>query len=445
MWRRIEQDLLAWKGSKKQLPIILRGARQVGKSYTIEKFGKESFSNIVVANFEFNSRLSSAFNTLDPVEIVGKLEAFTKSTIRPQETLLFLDEIQLCPQAILALRYFKEKMPDLHVIAAGFLLELVLNAKELDFSFPVGRIQFMYLKPLSFQEFLVNLGEEKLIEFLKKSTLKNPLDPVFHERLIELIRQYLLVGGMPFVVDNFIEKKSYVEARQLQNSVLQTYYTDFGKYAKKTIHKHLQELFDKIPLLAGQQFKYASVIPDIRAREIKVALEQLKWMGIIHKVFSNNASGIPLKSQKKEDKFKINFLDVGLLQCANGLDYETVLNDNILQINSGAVAEQFVGQELLAYSDFYEQQELYFWEREKRTSTAEVDYVVQCGRHIIPIKVKAGKTGRLRSLQQFMEEKKSPFGVRISQNPLSFEHNILSIPLYMISELSRLVGEILSK
>lgn len=437
MERNIELALYRWKDATTRLPVILRGARQVGKSYTIEKFGKEAFSNVVIANFEFNPKLSSAFETLDPIDIVGKLEAFTKMPIVPGKTLLFLDEIQECPEAILALRYFKEKMPTLHVIAAGSLLEFILN--DLKFSFPVGRIQFMYLKPLSFQEFMLNIGEHILVERVKKATVENPLEPAFHDYLIQLTRQYLLIGGMPLVVNNFLEKKSYLEARQFQNVILQTYYTDFSKYATKAAHKYLQELFEKIPLIVGQQFTYASVAPDARARDVKLALEQLKWIGLIHKIFSTNASGIPLKSQKKENRFKINFLDVGLLQCATGLDYETTFNNNILQINAGAIAEQFVGQELLTYGNFYEEQELYFWEREKKASTAQVDYIAQYGGRIIPIEVKAGKTGRLKSLQQFMEEKRVPFGVRISQHPLSFDNNILSIPLYMISELARLV------
>jgi len=441
--RTIEKALLEWKTSLDRLPIILRGARQVGKSYIVEKLGKEHFENVVIANFEEEKRLSLCFDTLLPAEIISKLEALLAARILPRKTLLFLDEIQECPQAILALRYFKEKMPELHVIAAGSLLEFVLN--EIEFSFPVGRVQFMYLKPLSFQEFLFNLGQEKLLDRLNKITLENPLEPLFHDHLLQFVRQYLLVGGMPAVVNLFSKKSSYLECQRRQKAIMQTYYNDFSKYAGKVQHKYLQKIFEKVPLLIGQHFKYSSIDPEIRSEIIKIALEQLKWVGLIQRIFSNNASGIPLKSQKKENKFKLLFLDIGLLQAATLIDYAAIFEENILQINAGAIAEQLVGQELLAYGDVYEDQELYFWERDKKTSIAEVDYVLQQGSQIIPIEVKAGKTGRLKSLQQFMEEKKAPFGIRISQNPLSFEKNILSIPLYMIFEIPRLLKELRTK
>lgn len=287
-----------------------------------------------------------------------------QTRIIPQKTLLFLDEIQACPEAVLALRYFKEKMPELHVIAAGSLLEFILN--DLNFSFPVGRVQFMYQRPLSFMEFLLNSGEEKIIERLKTLTLEQPMEPVLHEHLLQILRQYLLVGGMPAVLNQFLDKKSYVAARTRQTVLLQTYYNDFSKYANQAAHKYLQALFDKAPFLVGQKFKYSTIAPDARARDVKVAVEQLTWIGVIHKIFFNGASGIPLKSQKNEANFKLGFLDVGLLQCATELDYEATFNENILQINSGSIAEQFVAQELIVYSNCFENKELYFWEREKK-------------------------------------------------------------------------------
>lgn len=441
MKRSIETQLLEWKNDPNRLPLIVRGARQVGKSYTIEKFGKAEFDNIVIANFEFSRKLPVCFETLDPQEIISKIEVLLKNKITIGKTLLFLDEIQLCPAAILALRYFKEKMPGLHIIAAGSLLEFVLN--DLDFSFPVGRIQFLYQKPLSFKEFLMNYNETNIIERLEVATPFNPLEPIFHEHLIELLREFLLVGGMPAPMSSYLDNKSFIKTKQLQTAILETYYNDFSKYAKKAVHQHLQELFEKIPSVVGQQFKYSSIVPDLRSRDIKLALTQLNWMALIQKVYLNTASGIPIKSQKKDNIFKLLFLDVGLLQNASGLEYEETFNQNILQINSGAIAEQFVGQELLAYGSPYEHHENYFWKRESPSSTAEIDYLIQQGRNILPIEVKAGKTGRLKSLQLFIEEKKAPFGIRVSTQPLSYENNILSIPLYMISELPRLVKIIL--
>jgi predicted AAA+ superfamily ATPase len=206
-------------------------------------------------------------------------------------------------------------------------------------------------------------------------------------------------------------------------------------------HKYLQILFEKSPHLIGQKFQYSKVDPDIRARELKIALQQLCWAGLLNRIYFSSSSGIPLKSQKKPDRFKLLFLDVGLLQCAMEMDYEEGCRQNILQINSGSVAEQFVGQELLVYGDFFHKKDLFYWEREKKGATAEVDYVIQQGPLIIPIEVKAGITGRLKSLQQFIMEKESRIGIRISQLPLSLEQNILSVPFYLIGQLHRLIKE----
>lgn len=439
MHRNIEEALKKWKNATDRLPIILRGARQVGKSFIIEKFGKENFQNMTVVNFEFQPHLARCFVTLDPSEIIAKIETQTNTTITPGQTLLFIDEIQECEEAIKALRFFKEKMPELHVIAAGSLLEFVLN--EPKFSFPVGRVQFMYLKPLSFEEFLISLGQFKILEKLKQVTLDKPVDDALHEHILKFVRQYLLVGGMPAVVNLFIKNASFLECRQRQEAVLKTYYTDFNKYAKKTQHKYLQMLFEQIPGFIGQRFKYSSVMPEARSRDIKLALEQLSWAGLVYRIYASLASGIPLISQKKEKIFKLLFVDVGLLQSASRMDYSAVFEENILQVNAGALAEQFVGQEFLANTDVYTEAELYFWVRDKKNSSAEVDYLLQYGTQIVPVEVKAGKTGRLKSLQQFMDEKKVNVGVRISQQSLSFERNILSIPFYLLSELPRLLKE----
>lgn len=443
MERSIEPFLEKWIHESDRMPILLRGARQVGKTYVIEKFGNTSFKNVVVANFEFQRKFSICFDSLEPSEIIQKIESVTNSRIKPGETLLFLDEIQVCPEAILALRYFKEKMPELHVIAAGSLLEFILQENK--YSFPVGRVQFMYLKPLSFEEFLLNCDQHILLERIKSVGLNNLIDETTHQKLLEFIRLYLFVGGMPAALKKYLETKSLIECQRLQNSILQTYKTDFGKYATKTQHKYLQILFERAPALIGKRFKFSDVDSEVRSRELKVALEQLCWAGLLNCVYVTSASGVPLKSQKKEDRLKLLFLDIGLLQCAMEMDYEAGFNDSILQINSGSIAEQFVGQELLVYGEVFQNKEVFYWEREKRGSQAEVDYVIQQGADIIPIEVKAGKTGRLRSLQQFMEEKGSKIGIRISQKPLRLENNILSIPFYLIGHLKRLINESLER
>jgi uncharacterized protein len=439
MRRAIEPILKKWKDQAHRLPIILRGARQVGKSFIIEKFGREEFESLLTANFEFRPELSSCFDTLDPTSICAKLEIAFKTRIIPGKTLLFLDEIQACPRAMMALRYFKEQLPALHVIAAGSLLEFALHKEQ--FSFPVGRIQFLYLKPLSFYEYLISQKHESLIDLLDHVDLNNPFEPFIHEHLLGLLRQYFLIGGMPSVVQCFLETQSFLECQTILSGLLATYRSDFPKYATKTQYRHLQTFFEKAPALVTQQFKYTHISSEHRSGDLKIALEQLGWAGLFNRVLATSASGIPLGAQVKENKFKLLFLDIGLVNCANKLDLETAWDQELLQINSGLQAEQFVGQELLAYADPHINTQLYYWEREKKGSMAAVDYVIQAGSQIIPIEVKAGTTGSLKSLAQFLHDKKQPFGVRISQHPLSFHDHVLSVPLYLIRQLPQLIRQ----
>ncbi|HKZ00462.1 MAG TPA: ATP-binding protein [Rhabdochlamydiaceae bacterium] len=440
MRRAIEPILKKWKDQSGRLPIILRGARQVGKSFIIEKFGKENFESLVTCNFEFRPELISCFDSFDPLAICAKLEVAFKLRIIPGKTLLFLDEIQNCPKAITALRYFKEKLPALHVIAAGSLLEFALHEEQ--FSFPVGRVQFLYLKPLSFYEYLVCQNHDKLVELLDNVTLQHPLEPFIHEQLLLLLREYFLIGGMPSVVRCFLETRSFLECQTLLTGLLATYRTDFPKYASKTQYKHLQTFFERAPGLVSQHFKYTLVSPEHRSQDLKIALEQLGWAGLLYKVLATSASGLPLQTHAKESKFKLLFLDGGLVNCANKLDIQTAWDTDLLQINSGAQAEQFVGQELLAYAEPHMSTQLYYWERDKKGSMAEVDYIIQAGSHIWPIEVKAGTTGSLKSLAQFLLEKHAPFGIRISQHPLSFYERVLSVPLYLIGQLPRLIASV---
>lgn len=440
MRRTIEPILKKWKDQKERLPIILRGARQVGKSFIVEKFGKENFQSLLTCNFEFRPELANCFDNLDPIAICAKLEVAFRERIIPGQTLLFLDEIQNCPKAIMALRYFKEKLPALHVIAAGSLLEFALHEEQ--FSFPVGRIQFLYLKPLSFHEYLLSKNHDQLVALLEKTTLQHPLESFIHEQLLLLLREYFLIGGMPAVVRCFQETESFLECQIILTGLLATYRADFPKYTTKTQYKHLQTFFEKAPGLIAQHFKYTLVSPEHRSTDLKVALEQLGWAGLVHKVLATSASGIPLQVHAKENKFKLLFLDCGLANCANKLDIQTAWDTDLMQINAGNQAEQFVGQELLAYADPHENTQLYYWEREKKGSMAEVDYVIQAGSKIIPIEVKAGTTGSLKSLTQFLLEKQSSFGIRISQHPLSFHQKVLSLPLYMIDRLPKLIEEL---
>jgi predicted AAA+ superfamily ATPase len=437
MKRDIEKDLLLWKKSPLRSPLLLRGARQVGKSFVVEKFGKEQFDNLVVINFEQRPEFRTCFDTLLPEQIVTNLELMTAKIIEPGKTLLFLDEIQECPQAIMALRYFKEQMPALHLIGAGSLLEFTLN--DADFSMPVGRVQFLYLHPLSFYEYLTAIGRDNLSRHLQTVSIDHPPSEAIHKELISLVREYVALGGMPAVVAAYLQTKSILQCQDVQSDILATYRRDFGKYAKVTEHKVLSLLFEKAPGLISQWFKYTKVDPDINPRQIKTALKQLSEAGLIYRIHATSASGLPLVSTQNEKKFKLLFLDVGLAKRASYLDLGSIFNEDVFLINQGLFTEQFVGQELLAHSDRKSQGALYFWVREEKNSSAEVDFVITIGSQIVPIEVKSGSTGRLKSLKIFMTEKNIPLGIRLSAGQLSLEENILSVPFYMIAELPRLL------
>ncbi len=440
MKRDLERDLFNWKERKDRLPLLLRGARQVGKSYIVEEFGKKAFKNVVIVNFEFRPELKQCFTTFDPIEIINKLQLLTGENIEAEKTLLFLDEIQGCPNAIMALRYFKEKHNRLAVIGAGSLMEFALNSS--DFKMPVGRIQFIYLEPLSFGEFLTASGNEQLRDYLGQIQLKSVFDGAVHKKLMDLLRIYLIVGGMPAVVKEYLESRNFLNCQRIQNSLLQTYRSDFGKYAKSSEHKYLQKVLAEAPRLVGDRIKYSNIDAGSKSRDIKQALNLLKLTGIIYPVYAIAASGLPLEAQVNEMKFKLNFLDVGLMQNACGLQAELSLTNDFIQINSGAVTEQFIGQELRAYSDNYLKRGLFFWARDKKSSSAEVDYIMAVDSLILPVEVKAGKTGTLKSLKLFIEEKKSLLGVRFSQEKLSLHDKVLTLPLYMAEQVKRLAREV---
>lgn len=442
MRRDLEKELLSWKTQKKPMPLLLRGARQVGKTHLVESFGKSSFEEMIQINFEQQPEFCSFFSHLDPERIVKALEIASEKRIIPGKTLIFLDEIQNCPSAIISLRYFKEKIPGLHLIGAGSLLEFTLN--EPDFKMPVGRVQFLYLKPLSFAEFLKASKKEILLKHLQEIDIAaESIEPAIHEKLLGLVREYANLGGMPAVLSHYLSNGSLKECQDIQSALLATYRNDFGKYAKYTQHKYLQLMFDKAPGLVAERFKFSKVDPDIASREIGKALDKLVDAGLIYQIHATSASGIPLVSQMNSRKFKLLFLDLGLVKRACHLDLQLLFDEDLMLLNQGALAEQFVGQELLVLEDPHQMSQLFFWIREQRSSSAEVDYLMTFNSHIIPIEVKAGSTGRLKSLKIFMEEKKSPFGVRISSAPLGYRDKILSIPFYLIGELPRLLKTLL--
>lgn len=439
MERQLMQELERWRGASPHLPLLLRGARQVGKTYLVREFGARSFEDFVEVNFELAPEYVACFETLKPNEIISRIEMLADKNIVQGKTLLFLDEIQACPNAIAALRYFKEMLPDLHVIGAGSLLEFALHQE--DMRMPVGRIQYLYMKPLSFQEYLTAKKHGNLINFIKTICLGDTIPSEIHERLLGLVREYMNVGGMPMVVERYLSTQSLRDCQNYQTLILRTFNDDFAKYAPSKNHKYLQLVFNKAPGMVGKQIKYSTISSEVQSVYLKGAIDDLRKAGVTLPIYATSGAGLPLNTYINEKKYKILFLDVGLVKRATKLDMALLFEDDLMLLNQGAIAEQFVGQELLAYQDPFDEALLYYWAREEKSSTAEIDYLININRAIIPIEVKSGKTGSLKSLQLFMKEYRSQVGVRISGQEFSKYENIVSIPFYLISELARFVGE----
>jgi len=437
MKRTIDQILKQWKDSRVRQPLLIRGARQVGKTYSVTAFGKREFENIVTVNFEEQPELNRCFSDFDPKAIIDRLSILTREPIRSGQTLLFLDEIQECPKAITALRYFDEKLPELHVIGAGSLIEFVLRAE--DFRMPVGRIQNMYMYPMSFGEFLMAVGEEGLLNHIRSIDLKTGMAPVFATRLEQLFRQYLLVGGMPRVVDAFRKNVLMDELHRLQSGLIRTYTDDFAKYASTAKHKYLKEVYVSAPKMVGRRYKYSNVNPNIESKFLKEAIGLLCDARLLFKICHSSGAGVPLLATVNERKFKVASFDVGLMQNALDIQNAIILDDAIMQINAGGIAEQFVAQELLACANPYADKKLHFWAREARGSNAEVDFLTEIDGMPIPVEVKAGARGSLKSMRLFLKKyPKTPLGIRYSMHELSYIDQILSIPLTMVSQTQRL-------
>ncbi len=443
MYRFIEEELKKWRTQEEPIPLLLRGARQVGKSFIVEKFAKENFKNFISINFEYEEELKEYFENLNPKIIIEKLSVLKGEKISPGETLLFLDEIQLCPKAILSLRYFHEKMPDLHVIGAGSLLDFALRSE--DISLPVGRIQFVYMQPLSFIEYLIAADLPHYIDYLKELKLNKEQDNVIHKKLLEEIRRYFILGGMPKVLKTYFSSVDFSDSFMVQDRINQVYKADFAKYASMAKKQYLEKVFAAVPKLVKEKFKYSTVDSEARSANLKEAFELLNQARVVTKVKSTSGAGLPFEAEASEKHFKAIFLDIGLMQKILGMD--TGISKAIIEsqdfhsIAAGALAEQFVGQELLAYQSVYSEKNLYYWQRDK--GSAEVDYLIAIDGKIIPLEVKAGKTGRLKSMKLFIEKYKCPFGIRISQKDFSFQDQILSVPFYAISEIERIAQGLL--
>jgi len=431
MKRLIDYHLRQWVKRTHRKPLVLRGARQVGKTHVVRQLG-DVFEDIVEINFELNPRVKEIFEKdLQPERILKALSLIAGKRITPGKSLLFLDEIQDAPRAITALRYLYESLPDLHVIAAGSLLDFALDS----ISVPVGRITYLYMHPMSFMEFLKAIQQELLIEEILNHKIETPMPEPVHDKLLEYLGVYMAVGGMPAAVKCWIETQDIAECVNVQYALADTYRQDFLKYSKRFQFKYINLLFEQIPSQLGNPVKYSSFSQEYRKRELEPCLELLHKANIIHKVLHSSGNGIPLGAEASFDKFKLIFLDIALSQVILGLDYkEWMLKPQQEFINKGAITEAFVGQELLAYANPTCQSQLYYWFREARSSTAEIDYLTQHEQAIIPVEVKSKFGGSLKSLHLFLQtHEKSLYGVRFSIHNYSVYDHIHSYPLYAVA------------
>ncbi len=453
MKRKAMTDLVHWKDQSNRKPLVLRGARQVGKTWLVREFARKNFEHFIEINLDKTPDMGQLFEDRNIDNCLKLLEVDTGIEIIPGKTLLFFDEIQVVPDLLPLLRYFFEDRPDIHVIAAGSLLEFLLI--EHSFSMPVGRIEYMHLGPLDFSEFLLALGEDKLSQFLHDFSLEGSIPPSIHKKLMFLVQLFWAIGGMPAAVQRYSENENVLDAVKEHESILQTYVDDFNKYRKRINPIILGKIFRKLPTLVGRKLKYVNIDRGETAKVLASNLDLLELARIVYSVKHSAGNGVPLAAEVKDNDFKPLYLDVGLMTSSLGLNMSGFQRESdILMVNNGSVAEQFIGQHLLYKQPSYKRPELFYWNREQKSSQAEVDYLISHAGQVVPIEVKAGKTGSLKSLQVFISQKKRPVAIKFcSQPPSCFEtqssvasmesvsFTLISLPLYLVGEVNRLLDQ----
>lgn len=442
--------LKKWYSKSGRKPLVIRGARQTGKSTLVHLFCNEEGIALVEINLERYRFLNDIFKTNQPQLVLREIEAITATKIIPGRTLLFLDEIQGTPDAIACLRYFYENLSELAVIAAGSLLEFTLSNHT--FSMPVGRIEYMHLGPMVFSEIL-EVCNPFLFEKYNEITLDNlPLD-ILHNKLIEIYFEVLLLGGMPEAVNVYKESKDVEQVSAIHRQICETYQDDFSKYCRERELARLQRLFRAIPMHLGKKVIVTKLLDGEPGNALRQDLELLQKAKIIDLVTHSSASGIPLGAGSNPSCFKILFLDSGLAAYLSGISLNDLLKTTYLNfINKGSLAEQWVGQELRSLAVNHFPGTVHYWQREGKNENAEVDYLIQAGFDIVPIEVKAGKSGSLKSLHQFVYEKRSRLAVRFDLNPPSRQtisvklgtkeevnYLLVSLPLYMAGQVEKII------
>lgn len=432
MYRIALENLFKWKQSKNRKPLIIEGARQVGKTWLMKEFGKQAYANTVYINFDSNSRMTELFaNDLDTDRLIMGLELFSGCKIDPDNTLLIFDEVQEVPRALTSLKYFYENAPQYHIVCAGSLLGIALHQGT---SFPVGKVDFLKLYPLSFQEFLIATDKERFAKLLDQKDFQ--FITTFKQTYIDALKQYYFVGGMPEAVKNFSENKDFNEVRDIQKQILAAYEQDFSKHAPSEIVPRLRMLWNSIPSQLAKEnkkFIYGLVREGARAKDYEIALMWLSDCGLIHKVSRVKSPGIPLRAYEDLKSFKLFLVDIGLLGCMAGLSAKTLLDGNHLFVEfKGALTEQYVCQQLKTIPDL----DIYYYTNDR--GSCEIDFIVDTGERIIPVEVKAEVNLKAKSLKIYQEKFSPEVSIRTSMADYKKEEWLVNLPLYAINQLNQI-------
>ena len=443
-----------WLKDANRKPLVIRGARQVGKSTLVKLAAEQLNLPLALINLERFPELNASFQSLDLRAIINELEALPGIGDLAPNSLLFLDEIQAVPEAIPALRYFYEDMPEIPLLSAGSLLEFVLSDHK--FSMPVGRVQYLHMGPMTFTEFLEALGEIKLKNEIDTYELGKDIGLVVHQRLSKLLRSYYFVGGMPEAVAAFVRSQKFKEVSAVHHSIIDTYRDDFPKYAGARNLSRMVNVFNFAARNVGKKVKYSNISKHDQSATIKKDIELLCMARVVSKVIHSHCSGLPLQADLEETVFKLLFLDVGLMNSISGLNLSAISQmEDIQLINEGPIAEQFIGQHLQALLSSSLNRELTYWLREGKASNAETDFVVSFDGRIIPIEVKSGSSGSLKSLHQFVGEKQVSTAIRFDScmpstqrvntsiqkagRRIDVDYHLISLPLYLVERLPELI------
>lgn len=444
--RNIEKLLLEWKNKKGRKPLVIRGARQVGKTSAVHQFGGQSFETYVYINLELEDN-AALFDRMQPVrDLLQLIQLKFNKKITPGSTLIFIDEVQNSDIAMNQLRYFYEEMPQLHVVAAGSLLEVKIKSEG--FSFPVGRVEYCYLHPATFDEFLAALGETEALNYIASVKPDTVIPDEIHKMMLQKFHKYILVGGMPEAIARYAETQSFLDVDPVYESILTGLRDDVSKYASVAKIKYIQHIIEHASKYVGLQIKYEKFgESNFRSREMSEAFDVLEKAMLISRVFASASKQLPLMSNLKKSP-KLLHLDIGLVNYQAGLRTDIAMMNDINAVYHGQLGEQIVGQTLLAMNP-HRNVNLHYWFREQKGSTSEVDFLMVINERLIPLEVKSGKTGTLRSLHNLMDESKNDFALRIYSGNMSTErittHNkkkfvLFSVPFYLLFRVHELLS-----